>query len=47
MLHHPSICVPSGEEIQKVVTDVAPQTWLHLELLLQHQVFRDGLHHLF
>ena len=22
MLHHPSICVPSGEEIQKVVTDV-------------------------
>ena len=26
MLHHPSICVPSGDEIQKVVTDVAPQT---------------------
>ena len=25
MLHHPSICVPSRDEIQKVVTDVAPQ----------------------
>ena len=22
MQHHPSICVPSGDEIQKVVTDV-------------------------